>query len=346
MAYAYVYDYKREGFYFNLFLGGRGCGKTYGALLGAYDDYLTHGKKFYFLRRTDEERKLAELFNPFSKINQDHNTHVLTAPIGKKVTGFYIGEIGDEGDWVPGGEPIGYMLSLSTMGSVRGLGLDDGKVDKLIYDEFIPEPHVRLLKMEGDAFFNAYETLNRNRELEGKDPIYCYLLANANKIDNPIFKSMGLVSRAERMVRRKEKDLWIPERGLALHFLQDAEFTRDKKKGVLARLTEGSDYATMAYDNDFAYNDFTSIRRLDLKGMTPWIAVGDAHVWRQKGGPKFYASYHDGSFAYRYAADSQPDKMLAKGRHAGTFRRAYAEGLITFESFELKSRLLDFFDVK
>lgn len=344
MAYVNVYDFKRPGIFCHFIVGGRGCGKTYGALKGAWKDAM-QGKSFYFVRRTDEERKLAELFNPFSRLNANEGWHAMTKAIGKKVTGFYESVPGEDGDDKPAGPPLGYMLSLSCIGSVRGLGLDDGSVDKAIFDEFIPEPHARLLKMEGIAFLNAIESLNRNRELDGMEPITWYCLANSNKIDNPIFKSLHLVSVVERMIRKGQHDFYDYKRGLAIHLLQDMEFSEAKKKTALARMTEGSDFYDMAYNNQFAFNDFTSIRRLDAAGFTPCFAVDTACVWQRKGQKEFYATYKEGSFAYRYRGSNDADRLLGRSRHGRSFLKAYAHGEITFESYEIKASLLDFFGI-
>ena len=346
MAYVNIYDYRTPGIFMNLILGGRGCGKTYGALSGAYDEVPERGK-FVYMRRTNEERELATMLNPFAQINANRKLQVVTDTIGKRITGFYEGEKDPEDPTKlkPVGAPLGYLSALSTMGTTRGLGLNVDELDKWIYDEFIPESHVRLLKNEGDAFFNAFETLNRNRELEGKRPLEVWLLANANNINNPIFASLGLIGPAEKTLRRGQKDYYDFNRGLALHFVSDADFVKAKKQTALARLTEGSDFYDMAFNNKFAYNDFTGIRRLEAAGMTPAYAVGDAHLWQRKGQKEFYASYRDGSFAYRYDPTNEADKILGRSRHAMTFKSLYSQGRITFESYEIKALLLDFFKI-
>lgn len=350
MAWVNIFDdkYKRPGVWLHFFVGGRGTGKTYGGLKGAWEDALKgYGHGFILLRRTDKERKLNEAFNPFVKFNKRSGYNAVTAPLTKDATGIYNGVPGEDGELVPSGPPLGYMFALSTLATMRSLGLDDEAVDKLIYDEFIPEAHVRLLKNEGEAFLNAFETFNRNRELElGLPPLQCYLTANANAIDNPIFKSLGLIPVVERMLRRGDSDYYNAQRGYAIHLLADAEFEAQKKKTSIARLTEGSDFYDMAYNNEFAYNDMTCIRRLDAQGFTPCYAVGDWHVWQRKGCTEFYATYKDGSFAYRYKPGNQADGMLARQRHGLAFRRSYAAGRITFESYEIKAGLLDFFDLK
>ena len=92
------------------------------------------------------------------------------------------------------------MLALSTISNVRGFDATDR--DVLIYDEFIPERHERPIKDEATAFFNAIETIQRNRELEGKDPLTVLCLANANELANPLFIELKLVKRAMALIRK------------------------------------------------------------------------------------------------------------------------------------------------
>ena len=350
MAWINIFDpkYQRKGIWLHFFIGGRGGGKTYGGLKGAYEQALQgYGHGFILLRRTDKERKLNEAFNPFTKMNRKEGFTACTAPITKDATGIYKGVPNEEGGLDPEGAPVGYMFALSTLATMRSLGMDDESVDKGLFDEWIPEKHVRAIKNEGEAFLNAIETFNRNREFDkGLPPITWYLTANANDVDNEIFKTLGLIPVYEKMLRKGLSDFWDETRGYSIHLLEDKEFSRQKKKTALARLTEGSDFYEMAYENKFAYNDMTCIRRLDAQGFTPCFAVGQFCVWQRKGQTEFYASYKDGSFAYRYRLGNQADGMLARQRHGMLFRKAYAAGKITFESYEIKSGLLDFFEIK
>ena len=85
-----------------------------------------------------------------------------------------------------------------------------------IFDEFIPERHERPIKNEGAAFLNAYETMNRNRELQGYKPIQTLCLANANDLGNPIFMELGLVSRAMRMQQTGKTMSLLRDRGIGI----------------------------------------------------------------------------------------------------------------------------------
>ena len=108
---------------------------------------------------------------------------------------------------------LGYTAALSTISNMRGFDASD--VEMLIYDEFIPEKHERTLKHEATAFLNAYETINRNREMQGKKPLQVLALANAMDLANPIFLELGIVNNIERMLDKGRSNIYLDrDRGL------------------------------------------------------------------------------------------------------------------------------------
>lgn len=50
-----------------------------------------------------------------------------------------------------------------------------------------------------------YETVNRNRELQGEKPVQVFLLGNTNNISIPILETLGLVEVIENMQRKNKK---------------------------------------------------------------------------------------------------------------------------------------------
>lgn len=341
-----VFDYFDPKFPFTFFLGGRATGKTFSALQGIAEKK----EGLILLRRTDTEMQMATVLNPFANLNSKLGWNICTGKISKDVAGFYHGEADAEGILTPQGSPIGYLLALSVLYKVRGLGVDTNSVQWMVFDEFIPEPHVREIKSEAFAFFNAYETINRNRELEGLPPIYVFFLSNTNTLNNPIFRALNLVRPIEYMLaQNKTKSLYDPDRGIAVHFLDpNPEFLARKKSTAISKLTAGTDYEGMALKNKFALEDFSGIDgRKNISGFTPFFAVGNAKIWRKKGQKiEFYVCYKDSNFSFRYGQKNSADQMLANARHGLIVRKAYAEGWIKFETLELKNILLDFFRIK
>lgn len=342
MQYLNVWDYMEPEYPFTIFVGGRGTGKTYSALRGAYASH----EGFILLRRTLEEMDLAAAFNPFAQLNKDYDWKVIPQKISKKVYGFYNG-IEEEGILKPVGAPVGLIMGLSGIAASRGMGTETAAYNLMIYDEFIPEAHVHELQEEASALFNAYETINRNRELDGGEPMRLICLSNANGMGNPLFQELKIVRKMEKLLMKGSGCYKDPDRGLAVYLLKpSSEFERAKRQTAIARLTQGTKYAAMAYGNEFGYDDFSRIGSRKLVGAYPWLEVGPAKIWMYKGSGEAYATYARGSFAYSYKEGLDADRILARRRHGMAFKDMYASGAILFESLELKNLLLDFFGLK
>ena len=75
-----IYDYSDREYPFQIFIGGRGVGKTYSALSGA--TVPERQDKFIFMRRTQAELDLlldtdrGEGLNPFKPINKDFGRNI------------------------------------------------------------------------------------------------------------------------------------------------------------------------------------------------------------------------------------------------------------------------------
>lgn len=344
--YINIWDYINDSYPFQVFLGGRGTGKTYSALRGVtQDNRLAYGRKFIYMRRTQAEldllcdTKQGEGANPFKPINTDFHTNYGFTSIVKNLMGVYNRTLGDDEQYLYEGVPLGYGVALSTISKIRGLSFDD--CDILIYDEFIKEKHVNKMRGECDALFNAIETINRNRELKGCKPIQVILLANSNDIYNEIFIGLGIVTDVEQMTRQGKEHRYFADRGLAIHIMQDnPTFTEKKSQTALYKLTKGTQFNEMALHNEFSYNDFSDIKHLELKGYKAIIGIGKAWIYKKKSEQRFYVCYAQAKVPH-YNSDNEID------RHA--FNRIIGMKLfdlsmshtITYESYELKSLILD-----
>ena len=287
-----------EGYPFNFLIGGRGTGKTYTSLKVAKED----GRKFMLMRRTQTQADLISKpeFSVFKPLNADLGWNVMVKSISKYNSMFYE-PFGEEGE-----TQIGYTCALSTISNMRGFDASD--IQLLIYDEFIPEKHERLLKNEADALFNAYETMNRNRELKGAAPIQMVCLANANDITNPVFENLKLIRIADKM-QKGNNDRWTDERrGIQLIMLHRSPISRKKANTVLYSLTEGSDFSNMALDNDFNV-DRLHVKPRPLSEYTPVCSIGELCIYRHKSELRLYASTHlSGVFNTRFTL-SDTDRL-------------------------------------
>ena len=275
------------GLPFNFVVGGRATGKTYTSLETVIEDKI----KFMYMRRTQSQADLINKpdFSPFKSLNRDFGWNIGTESISKYNAAFYNQEEQD-GRMVSFGSPIGYTSALSTLSNMRGFDASD--LELWIYDEFIPEKHERPLKNEGAAYLNAYETINRNRELLGKKPLQSICFANANDLANPIFMELHLVRKAEQM-RRKKQEIYIDkERGIGMFILDRSPISQQKKTTALYRLTSGSNFEKMSIQNDFSGEEVGRIASKPIAEYKPIVAVGEIIIYEHKSNRSFYISTH------------------------------------------------------
>lgn len=269
-------------------IGGRGTGKTFGAL----DVCITDSIPFALMRRTQTQTDLINnpMLSPIKPVCRARGVDLMTAPIVKGISGFYHTEAGEGGKRIQTGDPIGITCALSTIGNVRGF---DGEwIQKLLYDEFIPERGERCLKDESDKFFNAYETLNRNRELAGHPALQAVCMANANDLSAPILVKLGLIRRIEKMMQTSQC-LWMDTaRGIAVVLLRDSPISSAKASTALYRLTKDTEFSSMALENQFGYEDRGRIISRPLAEYRPIAAIGEITIYRHKSKRLFYVSEH------------------------------------------------------
>ncbi len=265
---------------FIFIFGGRGTGKTYGALKYVKE----HGIRFVFTRRQTQEYDMIAKTDtsPFKVLNKDMDWKVEIKSITKHVSGFYEQEHG---------APLGYLTALASVAHIRGMDFSD--CDWWIYDEFIPEAHVRPMKEEGQAFLNAYETFNRNRELEGRAPMKVFALANSNLLANPIFMELDLVTTAERMRRTGQNFYMDQERGYALLDPFDSPVSEEKEETALYKLVnKNSEFYRMAIENRFKDLEDAAPKSRNLKEYNPIVRIGEITLYRHKSRREFYCSTH------------------------------------------------------
>lgn len=305
-------------------IGGRGTGKTYGALKYA----LEHKINIMLMRRTQAQTDLINKpeFSPFKPLERDLKTEITVKPASKYNSVIYRGE--DPNNL------IGYTCALSTISNLRGFDASNCRL--LIYDEFIAERHERPIKNEGSAFLNAYETMNRNRELKGEPPLQVLCLANAFDIANPIFRELDLIDTCDKM-KQKNKPVYVnKDRGVCLVMLDGSEISQKKSNTALYKLTAGSQYGTLALANDFAYNSNAGIKPQRLTEYNPICGIGSIYIYKHKSERKYYVSEHAAGVKTIFGTDEVEVKRFIKS-YGHTFYSAYMNDRFTFESMLAKS---------
>lgn len=307
----------KAGYTFNIIIGARGTGKTYG--FGKWL-LIDHDYKIIYMRRTSAEIDIASSaeFNVFSALSENTgiDIHFERAKFGKKL--------------LTGEELRGYALPLSTFSNARGF--DANNIDFLFFDEFVPE-HTRHSRIsEADTFFNAYETMNRNRELSGRDPIRCILCANSNNLDNDLFRALGIVNIVSKLSARNIPLYNDPGRDLMVINISASPISQAKRDTALYRLTGGStSFDQMALGNEF--NDLAEyqIRSAALKGARPLWQIGSLIIYRLADG-SYYGSGHLAGTPKIIYEDTQTGRDKFNIERGDRLVKRYRNGKLTFET--------------
>jgi len=317
------------GYPFTFVTGARRTGKTFGGL--KYN--LSHGIKFVYLRRSQTEIDACKTpaLSPFMDINQELGYDIQVKPLAKNVIGFY--DMGKEMKNL-----IAPGIALTTLHNVRGIS--GAEYSQIFYDEFIPEKIARPIKGEFDAWSNAYETLNGNRELKGGKPMQFICCANSNMAANPIFMGLGLVRILERM--KKDHQVYYADkgRGILIVNVEGSPISQKKKTSALGKLTKGTDFARMAYDNEYAFDDFSNIESRSLREYKPYKQVGEICVYKHKSRNEYYISEHTAGAPVKYGSSEREIEAFSRG--AGVLRDAYLSGRIYFENYLTKVLFLKY----
>lgn len=323
MSENFYFDIKgRSAMPFQVYIGGRGIGKSYSALRELAIG-MPENEKWIYMRRTGTEIDACatEFGNPFKTINKDFGTLIVPSSGGKSVAKYFYNQIDED-------NPIlsGYGVALSTFAGLRSMDLSD--VTVVVFDEFIPERQVKRMKAEGDALLNFYETVNRNRELQGRPPLKLILLANAIDLANPILETLGIISELENMISHGEHRRTLPERGLYIERVGKVGVTNAKQHTALYKLAN-ADFTNDTLNAEFLSADLTTIKRnVNLKEYKPVFRFGTYVIF--KSAKSFHVQKSDIT-----VAKSFPESAGVKVRtfFAPTYRVARAYGNITFADY-------------
>ena len=261
------------GTVFNFIVGGRGTGKTYGILKYIYENNI----KSIYLRRTQAQADIVGKadFTPFKTVARDLHIDYTVEKVATGVTAVST----EKGT-------LYYTAALSTFSALRSFDMSD--IEMIIFDEFIPEPAEKAtIKNEYETFLNMYETVNRNRELSGRDPVRLIAAANANRIDNALFIGLGLILVTDNMMK-KGLHIWHDKkRSITLIYPRNSPISEKKNNTALYRLSESSDFNRMSLSNDYNIDMSDVIPRPEVE-YKPVVNIGELCVRRHKSRPDEY----------------------------------------------------------
>lgn len=298
------------GYFMNIFIGPRRNGKTFGVL----KHMLTENRRFIYMRRTVEELELVTSdpeCNPFLDMKQAG----FSVDIVQKGKTWIFGDYETDQD---GKRTItnrrGVGMPLSAVGKMRGFS-GSGFTD-LVFDEFIPDPLVPVRKAEGDAFLSFYDTINSNRELMGDPPLRVWLLANSNRLDSPILKSLMIIPDIERM-QKKGIEYRILDNKIFVAVFRSKEITDMRRKTSLNSFLlgrGGNSYTDMALEAKFSYSDTSRVKKKSLKGFRPYLRIGSLYIWEYQSEHLYVCNSRFQACRYQYE-DTPDDSIRVQIEH-------------------------------
>lgn len=314
---------------FTFIIGGRGTGKTFGA-----QKYCIENNLIYMLmRRTQAQTDLISKkeFSPVNPVME----YLHRIPIVESASKYNALILSKENEDDENSVLHGYTSALSTFANLRGF--DGSAIKILLFDEFIPERHERALKNEADAFFNVYETINRNRELTGEKPLQTLLLSNSNSIASPIIAALNLVKTIERMQKKGQTEYINNDMGIAVFLLFNSPISNMKRNTALYRATKNTDFQRMAIENDFSYDDLSDVKSVSLNsGWKLIIKFGDMYIYNKS--DMWYISKHGAGVA----AKEYDFTEIGIRKFCHDFPKVYQRIInhkIIYEDFSLKNQL-------
>lgn len=320
---------------YKFIVGARGTGKTFGILKYLIDKYKATDDKFVYMRRTQVQVDMIKTpqFNPFKALEDElgNEYSFMLININKNVTGIYRPIYNpDKNIYEPDVSPIGYILALSTIANIRGIGGSD--IKHIFYDEFVGERHEKIIKSEGTAFLNAIETIGRNRELKGIEPLYVTCCSNSVNLANPIFIELKFITPIEKALKKGTDFINLKDRLSSIYMVSDSIISKEKAKTSLYKLSGiDSDFSKMSLSNEFNKEFFGMVKSRNLNDFKPICKVGELVIYKHKSKKEWYITEHASGKPEEYDASEIEIKRWCNDYYY--LKLAYLNRHIYFESY-------------
>ena len=222
---------------YNMIVGARGCGKTYGAKKIAIRNFIKKGEQFAYIRRYKSEIKEGRKFEQFfDDIRQEFPDHELTI---KGTKAYCDGVI------------CGYAIPLSTAASVKSVPYP--LVTSIIFDEFIIDGGYNYLSNEAERFLDLCSTIIRDR-----NNVVIYLLANNVTVANPYYAFWGICPK------KNERFVVISDECI-LEQVSNEVFIKESENNRFTRLIKNTDYYKFNILNESIQDNEEFIREIKPK---------------------------------------------------------------------------------
>lgn len=335
---------------FNVVIGGRGTGKTFGGLMRCRNAYyeglpafdIPPGQKFLYARTTEKEiQSIADEFmNPFKAVCDYNEWNISAEYKNKSQIGIFREYEKDDTEREGASKVIGYGAAMSVFGNLRGADMSDVAIE--LYDEFLGEPSKRkTVKNLGTAFLNAYETVCRNRESMGKPPLLVYMFSNATTLDSDVLDELGLLDVFLFLIRKGLTSYTDRDRGVHVEKLGELKIVKERESHAIAKLARGTKYYEHAEKNNFAYDDFGGVNKQNIKHYEPIVKILDLYLYRMKNAQVYYVCRHVGKCKEQY---NTPEAVVIFRRYwFQEILYRYNHGHLLFQDYGVKREFFNMF---
>lgn len=338
-------DYPKAGIY--VVWSRRGPGKTYSFLRYCVDE----DKFFIYMKRTNEDVDLIctgsenpDLkvdMDPFVPLNRDFGWNIKPKLIKKGIGAFY--ECNDDGE--PVGAPIGMILSLARIKSIKGA--DFSRAEFICLDEFIPQSFEIVRRKEGEGLLDVYMTVIRDKVKRGGS-LKLVLFANAEEISTPVTNAFEIVDDMAELAFRKESHFYNRDRRILLHHITQSEIplNEDELDSDIFVAMKGTAWAQKALFGDFANNDFSNIKKMSLKNMRCLhrIFYKNKHyyIYMRPSDGMYYMTTQRGSYLYEWDLNKENHQKLFWIEHAQELRVECIEDHMKFEKYSMYDLIMNY----
>lgn len=329
----------------------RGPGKTYSFLRYCYENK----KKFVYMKRTNDDvdficktsRGLADFDpSPFVPLNRDFGWKIKAHQIEKGVGAFY--DTNEEGD--PSGAPIGYILSLNKIKSIKGIDLSDA--DFICLDEFIPQTHEIVRRTEGSALLDVYMTVARDREYRGRSSLKLVLFANSENIATPITSLLEIIDDMAELTASGDSYNYLEDRGILLHHIKPDDVPAAKKniEGGLFKAMGKTSWGRKAFFGEFANNDFSNVVRMNIKNMICLYKIiykdKSYYIYLQPDtGMHYMTRSASNKYLEEYNLDKENDQKLFWIEHGQELRLECMEDHFKFQKYSMYDLIINYKEI-
>lgn len=329
----------------------RGPGKTYSFLEFCKDNNV----KFAYMKRTNEDvaficsggtNKLLRFDpSPFAPLNRDHGWNIQPKLIDKGIGAFY-----DESDPEEDKEPLGYILSLNKVKSIKGIDLST--CDFICLDEFIPQTHEIVRRTEGQALLDLYMTISRDREFRGREPLKMVLFANSENIATPITHTLEIVDDMAELAQADFGIKYIEERGILMHHIKINEYPvamKQAQESGISKVMKGTKWERKALYGEFANNDFTSVYASSIKKTKCVYKViygtKEIYIYLKENGSYYFSRSRSEKYINSYDLNREADQNLFWVDVGQEMMVDWMEGRVSFQDYSMCDMLVNYKEI-